>query len=163
MCENHSTLGQDPTPFSQPCLIRPSSSKGRSWAAKAFPISPSERWLPAKAGCLFLTPMTQLLYHPDPDGFHGAVQDSSATMSPARGSPWCNRRSPVIDPHGHSTGTVHGLPLFLEQFVQFSKVQSIRKDADIKSSHVQEGFFVRLSAPLGFLCLGGDLGRGVHC
>lgn len=42
MCENHSKLGQDPTPLSQPCLIRPSSSKGRSCALKAFPISPPE-------------------------------------------------------------------------------------------------------------------------
>lgn len=43
---------------------------------------------------------------------------------------------------------LHNLPFFLRQF---SKVQSIRKNADVKSSHVQEKvFFVQLNALLAF-------------
>lgn len=157
MFENHSTLGQDPTPFSQPCLIHPSSSKGRSCAAKAFPIPPPELatckgWSglsspQSPSSCIILTPM--------------ALTELYRTHQPPR--PWpgapCGVTGEVpssipmaAHPGGQalSTGMVHGIPLFLEQFAQFSKVQSIRKNTDIKSSGVQEGFFVQLNA-LSFL------------
>lgn len=48
--------------------------------------------------------------------------------------------SPQLGP----TSMMHDIPIFLEQF---SKVQSIRKNADVKSSHVQERFFLFSSMP----------------
>lgn len=46
---------------------------------------------------------------------------------------------------------MHGLELFLEQFVQFSEVQSVRRNADIKSSCIQKACFVQLNAFSVFL------------
>lgn len=79
-------------------------------------------------------------------------------MSPATGSPPRNVRSRSITASPAcpacktlSPGIVHGLELFLEQFVQFSEAQSIRRNADIKSSCIQEACFVQFNAFSVFL------------
>lgn len=144
MCENCSKLGQDPTPFSQPCLIRPSSSKGRSCAAKPFPFLQWRAGNLWSLGWSFLSPLALLLWHPDPDGPSGFLQDSSLD-----GIPHSVTEVPSWIPTAASLNTsmMYDLPFFLEQF---SKVQSIRKKAHVKSSHIQERFFVQLAALLAF-------------
>lgn len=151
MCENRSPLGRDPTPFRQPRLIRPPPLARRQITelSASFP-SPGHPDPVSSPPCWLARSWTGLLGH--------------HVLSLATGSPLCNVRSPGIAAAAHpGPRIVHGLELSSEQFVQFSEVQSIRRNADIKSSRIQEAFLLLLlsSMPSRFsFFVRGDLGSG---